>query len=412
LTTATAEPTVTASITTVDLNAGSNNLTVEAIADISNTARTLSGSGAVVGGDAVRTTTTNSPVVAVNISGSTTAAFNTTITATSNVNYDAYADSVSATVIGGSGARVTNTSSPSTIVTLESDGTDNTIISAVGTVLISTSNEFQRLANSADIGGYMVRIGAGGGITGYGGSVNSTVTPTSKVNIDENVSITSSGYGTLKPNANNGNINISAYQLVVDNETANLNTGGLVTGSSAISELTTTINTSVTIGEAVTIQAEKGIVGIGTAVVMNTLNAATTKTWGLGGAAKADAGVSATVNQSVQVGSSATLTGAKAVSLTVGSIPMNSQTSVVNVLAVASSTTSGLLVVPEATASATLTSAPTLSLGSSSSVVSGGNAVISATPGVVAATEVEQTVWDGKSKVSQGGTSTGSGAVT
>ena len=412
LTTATAEPTVTASITTVDLNAGSNNLTVEAIADISNAARTLSGSGALVGGDAVRATTTNSPVVAVNISGSTTAAFNTTITATSNVNYDAYADSVSATVIGGSGARVTNTSSPSTIVTLESDGTDNTIISAVGTVLISTSNEFQRLANSADIGGYMVRIGAGGGITGYGGSVNSTVTPTSKVNIDENVSITSSGYGTLKPNANNGNINISAYQLVVDNETANLNTGGLVTGSSAISELTTTINTSVTIGEAVTIQAEKGIVGIGTAVVMNTLNAATTKTWGLGGKANADAGVSATVNQSVQVGSSATLTGAKAVSLTTGSIPMNSQTSVVNVLAVASSTTSGLLVVPEATASATLTSAPTLSLGSSSSVVSGGNAVISATPGVVAATEVEQTVWDGKSKVSQGGTSTGSGAVT
>jgi hypothetical protein len=412
LTTATAEPTVTASITTVDLNAGSNNLTVEAIADISNSARTLSGSGAVVGGDAVRTTTTNSPVVAVNISGSTTAAFNTTITATSNVNYDAYADSVSATVIGGSGARVTNTSSPSTIVTLETNGTDNTVISAVGTVVISTSNEFQRLANSADIGGYMVRIGAGGGITGYGGSVNSTVTPTSKVNINENVSITSSGYGTLKPNANNGNINISAYQLVVDNETANLNTGGLVTGSSAISELTTTINTSVTIGESVTIQSEKGIVGIGTAVVMNTLNAATTKTWGLGGAAKADAGVSATVNQSVQVGSSATLTGAKAVSLTTGSIPMNSQTSVVNVLAVASSTTSGLLVVPEATASATLTSAPTLSLGSLSSVVSGGNAVIGATPGVVAATEVEQTVWDGKSQVSQGGTSTGSGAVT
>ncbi len=380
-------PTITTTLSHVDFVA-EGRLSVSATVSGSNTAQAMAGSGGRISGEASRAETTNSPNASLSIGSSTINAGSITVQAVTTMTYDAYADSVNVNLAGGGGTVVVNSSSPSATVALNS----GTTLTSTGPIDIASQNQFQRATLGNDVDGYMVRVGAGGVLTGYGGSITTNFNPVSTVTIADGVSIHSNG---IVGGASSG-ISILATQTAQMQENANLATGGLLVSLDwNNTSQTATVTTSVSIGEDVSIVATAGSIAIGTLVFINASTSASTTTWGLGGNATSSATSNWTVNQSVQSGTNTTIFGLGTVSIVAGENPLNGQTSSVNTLALAYARTRGLIDIPLAsTEDCYLGANANLSVGNSSTIQSGGNLYLGANPGNNTGTTYWRTQYD------------------
>ena len=380
-------PTVTTTITNVNLQV-TDTLSISATVNGSNTAQAMAGSGAIYSAEASKAETTNSPTVTLTVGSSILNAASIALQAATNMTYDAYADSVNVSLAGGGGTVVTNTSSPTAEINLNSQ----TTLTSTGQIDISSQNSFQRATLSNEVNGYMVRVGAGGVITGYGGIINSTFNPTSTVTIAPNVSISSNGTVGGNPSG----ISIIASQKAQMQEMANLNTGGLLVSLDwNTTSQTSTVTTSVTIGTNATLVAAAGPIAIGTIVNIDAVTTASTTTWGLGGNATSSATSDWTVNQAVSVGTGTTIFALGDVSIVAGENPINGQISTINTMAIANSRTRGLYDIPMAsTPNCALKATSTLNLDATTATQTAGNVYLGANPGNNSGTAYWRTQYD------------------
>ena len=384
-------PVLTTTVTNVNMQVG-NNLSVSTTVSGSNTAQAMAGSGALISGEASTAQTTNSPSAKLTLGSDTFNAGNISLQAVTNMTYDAYADSVNVNLAGGGGTKVTNTSNPAAQVNLGG----GTTLTSTGQIDIASNNIFQRGIQSNEVDGLMVRVGAGGVLTGYGGSITTTFSPISTVTIADGNVIKSTGSADYAPTRTSSGISILATQTASMQEDANLATGGLLVSLDwNNTSQSGTVTTNVAIGNNVTLVASAGSINIGTLVNINAETSASTTTWGLGGNATSSATSTWTVNQSVTAGNSTQIFGLGNVSIVAGENPMNGQVSAVNTLTLAYARTRGLVDIPIAsTDNCSTKSTSTLSIGLSSTTQSAGSVNLGANPGNNTATAYWRTQYD------------------
>ncbi|MDG2221304.1 MAG: dockerin type I domain-containing protein [Rubripirellula sp.] len=364
-----------------------------------NNTESKSGSGSLVGGDAAKATTTNSPNVGLTIEKmNLTSSGSTTISGSIETSYSTNANSVYATAIGGSAARSYNTSEPVLKLTIGSeDATEpDTTIQASGTVDVSASNTLLGIGdgNSKNAAGFMARVGAGGGISEFGGTANSTTTGTSSIEVNDYVSIRAT---------EKGNIQVSSTNDWQSTQLTHLGTGGVINGAGVQSILDSTLNNTITLGSDVKMIAPQGEIGIGTRNYSATTSNADSYTFGLAGGSNSDSSNKMNSTQTVEIGSNSKLYAGRDIVVTAGYNPVKQQGSLMDVYAVVTARCAGLLESPTTTADATATANSTVNIGSDASIISHADVELGSIPGINNASWYTFANIDGaKGKVHQG----------
>lgn len=372
-------PTIAVSIDALDLDI-EGRLVVSATADGSNEARAIAGSGGGVTGEASLVTMETSPKVTLSVGDSAITAADITLSSQSQMDYDAYADSIMAAFVGFSGAVIEHTANPTATLDLNS----GTQLKAIyGGVSVLSELELRRVAGSDDHDEVMVRLGAGGAAGAYGGGIDSTFAPKSNVSMDDGVTIQSQG-----------DLVVVATQQLAMEEIASLNTGGLVAGSKTNATITATPDAAVRIGQNVNLRSG-GDIGVGTVVNAQANAVALSSMWGLASGGGSESHADFTVDQTVDVAAGTQIEAAGDVRLQAGVDPRSNTTTYMSVMALSVSTSKGLIVIPVANGDASMKASASLSLASSSSTAGGGDVFLVANPGNNDSYEYIQTRWDG-----------------
>ncbi|MDA9858820.1 hypothetical protein N9D23_11930, partial [Rubripirellula sp.] len=364
-----------------------------------NNTESKSGSGSLVGGDAAKATSTNSPNARLTIEQmDLTSSRSTTISGSIETIYSTNANSVYATAIGGSAARSYNTSEPTLTLSIGTEGATNsdTTIQASGTVDISASNTLVGVGdgNSKNAAGFMARVGAGGGVSGFGGTANSTTKGSSTIELNDHVSIESTG---------NGNIQVSSINDWQSTQLTHLGTGGAINGAGVQSILDSTLNNTITLGSNVEMFAPQGEIGIGTRNYSATTSNADSYTFGLAGGSNSDSSNKMTSTQTVAIGSNSTLYAGRDIVVTAGYNPVEQQGSLMDVYAVVTARCAGLLEIPTTTADASATVNNSVNIDSDTSIISHADVELGTVPGINNASWYTFANIDGaKGKVHQG----------
>ena len=390
-------PEVSLEISDVDLNVHETT-TFDVKTINQNNAVAKSGSGSLVGGDAAKATTTNSPNVELTISKMELISGPTSIMGSIDSRYSTNANSVYATAIGGSAARSNNTSDPVLVLSIGTkDATkSDTTIQASGTVNVLASNTLLGIGdgNSKNAAGFMARVGAGGGVSGFGGTANSTTTGSSTIELNDYVSIQASDFG---------NVQIGSTNDWESTQLTHLGTGGAVNGAGVQSILDSTLNNTVTLGSDVEIVAPEGQIGIGTRTNSATTSNADSYTFGLAGGSNSDSSNKMTSTQTVTIGDNSKLYAGRDIVVTAGYEPSQQKGTLVDVYAVVTARCAGLLEIPTTTADASSTVNNSVSIGTGTSIVSHADVEFGAVPGINSASWYTFANIDGaKGKVHQG----------
>ena len=389
----------------VSLQVSDVNLDVEGTASFEisatteNNTQSKSGSGSLVGGDAAKATSTNSPNVALTIkSMELTSSGPTTISGSIETIYSTNANSVYATAIGGSAARSYNTSEPALTLSIGApDATElDTTIQASGTVDISASNTLLGIGdgNSKNAAGFMARVGAGGGISGFGGTANSTTTGSSTIELNDYVSIHA---------MDKGNIQVRSTNDWQSTQLTHLGTGGAVNGAGVQSILDSNLNNTISLGSDVEMIAPQGEIGIGTRSYSETTSNADSYTFGLAGGSNSDSSNKMDSTQTVSIGSNSKLYAGRDIVVTAGYNPVEQQGSLMDVYAVVTARCAGLLEIPTTTADASATVNNSVTIDPDTSIISHSDVELGAVPGINNASWYTFANIDGaKGKVHQG----------
>ncbi|MCP4886206.1 MAG: hypothetical protein GY904_06285 [Planctomycetaceae bacterium] len=373
--------------------------TFDARASNSNNTESKSGSGSLVGGDAAKAITTNSPDVGLTIERmNLTSSGPTTVSGSIETAYSTNANSVYATAYGGSAARSYNTSEPALTVSIgtEDATASDTTIQSSGTVNISASNTLLGIGdgNSKKAAGFMARVGAGGGVSGFGGTANSTTNGSSTIELNDHVSIESTG---------NGNIQVSSINDWQSTQLTHLGTGGAINGAGVQSILDSTLNNAITLGSDVEMIAPQGEIGIGTRNYSATTSNADSYTFGLAGGSNSDSSNKMNSTQAVTIGSNSILHAGRDIVVTAGYDPSEQQGTLLDVYAVVTARCAGLLEIPTTTADASATVNNTVTIEPGTSIVSHADVELGAVPGINNASWYTFANIDGaKGKVHQG----------
>ncbi|MDE0864153.1 MAG: hypothetical protein OSA98_10220, partial [Rubripirellula sp.] len=383
-------PVVTLSVSDVKFDvAGTSTFESDAISQ--NTTEAKSGSGSLVGGDAAKATTGNSPQVSLTLADLDLNSGTTTISGSSRADYSTSANSVYATVAGGSAARAKNNSSTEVNVSLGG----NTSITAEGSVYVSAENAMSGIGdgNSLKASGFMARVGAGGGITGFGGTSASTMDGSSGIQFADAVEITANG---------RGNIQIGSVNQWQSNQLTHLGTGGVINGAGIQSTLESNLSNAIDIGSNVSLIAPGGEIGIGTSSNSVTTSNADSYTFGLAGGSSSDSSNNMTSKQTLTIGNSSVLHAGRDIVITTGYDPRTKTESLLDAYAIVTARCAGLLEIPGTTADAVLNADNTLSIGTGT-IISHGDIEIGALPGINNASWYTFANMDGaKGKVHQG----------
>lgn len=364
-----------------------------------NNTESKSGSGSLVGGDAAKATSTNSPDAGLTIERmELTSSGPTTISGSIETIYSTNANSVYATAIGGSAARSYNTSEPALTLSIGTeDATESdTTIQASGTVDISASNTLLGIGdgNSKNAAGFMARVGAGGGISGFGGTANSTTNGSSTIELNDYVSIQAT---------DKGNIQVSSINDWQSTQLTHLGTGGAINGAGVQSILDSTLNNTITLGSDVEMIAPQGEIGIGTRSYSATTSNADSYTFGLAGGSNSDSSNKMNSTQTVAIGSNSKLHAGRDIVVTAGYNPVEQQGSLVDVYAVVTARCAGLLEIPTTTADASATVNNSVTIDPDTSIISHSDVEFGAVPGINNASWYTFANIDGaKGKVHQG----------
>ena len=368
----TVSPTVAATVQDVSLMP-SGSVAIWSSATSSNSAEARCGAGSLIGGEATKVETYNNPSVTTTLNGAQIQALQVRINAAASSTYTPFADSISASVVGGSGATAINHSSPSVLISLENDTTNNipTNISTLGSVTIGTSNNLQSSYDpTTDPEGWVVRVGGGGIVNGFGGASNSYDNGSSQINLGNGVSVSTAL----------GGIAIGASQGLTTKEVVHMASGSVAGGNGENANLTANLNTGVNLCNQVTLSAPQGPVGIGTSVQTNANTTAYSYSFGLAGGSNSSTSNSLTSNQTVTLGSS-TINAGGLVQVTAGQNPVTGASSVLNSSAIACSRTKGLIEIPNASASDTINSSASTTLGTGSVITGGQDVQVGSYPG-------------------------------
>lgn len=401
-------PNVSLQVAEVNLNV-IGTTTFDVKASNQNNTQAKSGSGSLVGGDAAKATTTNSPNVEMTIKQMDLISGPTNISGIIETRYSTNANSVYATEVGGSAARSYNTSEP--VLTLSVGTPDattaDTTIQASGTVAVSASNTLLGIGdgNSKNAAGFMARVGAGGGISGFGGTANSTVTGSSTIELHDYVSIEST---------ENGNVEIGSTNDWQSTQLTHLGTGGAINGAGVQSILDSTLNNTITVGSDVQIVAPGGEIGIGTNNYSATTSNADSYTFGLAGGSSSDSSNEMKSTQTVTIGSNTKLHAGRDIVVTAGYNPVGNKGTLMDVYAVVTARCAGLLEIPSTTADASATVNNAVTIEPGTSIISHADVEFGAVPGINNASWYTFANIDGaKGKVHQGSDGlTESNAVT
>jgi hypothetical protein len=347
-------------------------LTVMATGQDENQTNVTAGSGGGIALDAAAGTTNDQSQVSANLEGGTLNAGLVTVGASNSSVYSPNINSLSVGVGAVSGAIATNTNTTSAKVTIGTTG-ETTEINTPDPVLIDSQNGF-----SEDSSAQGVQGGSGGVGSGAAGLSQSTIKGTSSVTLAQGVTINS---GTDPVNDPGGIALLASSQLTTFDQVS-LNSAGGVSGSGADSSLTATLNNSVTIGSGDQLTSQ-GDIEAATYTIVTAQTNATTDTYGAAAGTGASATTSVTTNQTVTVDSGATLLAIGLVELTPGTDTLDGFDTTLTALATADSLAEAVIGVAYASATADLTSNATLNIDAGATIDSGQNVTIGGYPGTL-----------------------------
>ncbi|MEO8494335.1 MAG: hypothetical protein ABI614_04645, partial [Planctomycetota bacterium] len=383
-------------------------LVVQATGSDQNAAWAIAGSGGVFAGDGASAKTDNSSTVAAQLGDGTIYAGNVAVLATHLSGYAPGVNSINASAVGASGAEARNTDTTSAAASIA----NSTRIVAAGLVTIAAQNQIAQSANpnASDINkGASAFAGAGGVITGDAAGNQATIgtsggipVATAAVNVGDSVQISS---GT-DPFQNPGGIVIAATSGLQANDLVLLSTGGVIAGGGTGSTIDATLTNSIAIGQNGSLSSW-GDVGVGTSSSINASSTSHSNVGGLGGTADAHATTNVTSHQNVTVGSGTNIFGFGNVQITAGANPLGLD-SVISAASNAAAYAYGLVTIPEATATTSLTSNATLTI--NGSIQSGQDANLGAFSGDLTLLETWNQYWN--SANTQSGPSTTPTPVT
>jgi filamentous hemagglutinin family protein len=336
-----------------------------------NTAMAVAAAGGVIAGNAsVAITGGYADVNAAIGSGASVHAGAITVSADHIDSHYDRANSLNASLLGGSGASASHMADVTVGATVGNDSK----LDAMSNVQVLADNLFDNGTGSRGDSA----SGAGGGVlNAAAASSNTVITAHTNVSLGDRVAInsgpsaTGSNYSLLLRAANN----MSVSDRVV------LGTGGAIAGAAVASHTTANLNSDVATGLANQLNSLAGI-GIGSYVNAAAGNAAYVETHGLAAVGSADAGTAITANQNVRIGGGNTRIRAFGnLDITAGKDPSGDFNTVLTGNANAQGYVQGLVAVPLADAATTLTSNATLDIASGATVESAQNAVVGAWQG-------------------------------
>jgi hypothetical protein len=338
-----------------------------------------SGSGALFAGDAAKGNTNDLSTTSASVGGSLLHAVTVSVSANNNSVFSSNVSSVNASLAGGSGASANN----SDITAASAEVLPSTNIQAGMLVDITANNTY---TENVPPNGNSVAAGGGGVINGNAADSSTNLTGNSSVTIDGNVTMDVETPAAAVAGASGIFLNASSGLTTADLVT--LSTGGGIEGSGVDSSLHATLNNSVATSSSSTapdIFTTNQDIGIGTDTQVNSNNTSESHTWGvLGAGASASATTDVTSNQAVNIGPFTTLTAAQNISLSAGDNPTPGAANSTTIMVGSSNGQSyarGLIGVPVAQATTTLTSNATLIVGANSQIQSGENTSLAADKG-------------------------------
>ena len=355
----------------------SGSLSVTAMGSDTNDASSTAGSGGLIAGDAASGVSNDSSTVSAGLGGgSTIYASSITVSANNTDYYEPTANSTNAAAVGDSGAGATAT-------TDNSSGSSSPTSTTVN--IGDTNGDDTKITATGTVTvsaqNQFTEPQGGGAVGGAGGIANgsavssaATLSGNSTVNLGNNVSITS---GT---DTKVGGIDIVASSALNTNDTVTLSAGGAIEGASTDSTIDATLTNNVTTGTGDNL-ATSGNIGLGTYTTVDAQTNSEVNTYGLAAVGTAYATTGVTSNQSVTVGSNTVMTAFGNVNITAGNEPTGAFNTLMTGLSNADSYFKGLFAVPQATAVTTLASNATLTIDSGATLSSGQNVTIGAFPG-------------------------------
>jgi len=380
--------TATSNVTTLaQLGAGAitnvtGTLDVSATGKDENDVSSTAGSGGAIAGDASVGNTNDTSTVSAVVVGSLLAG-TVNVGATNNSIFTPDVSSVNAALAGASGAVANNNDNTAANATVLS----NTVIMASFAVDITAQNTF---TENVPTNGNTVSAGAGGFLNGTAALSTTTLTGNATVTIGSSVMIDVETPTT--PSTGTPGIFLIASSALNTNDQVTLSTGGALAAAGTDSSLTATLNNNVVTDSSAAdpdVFTTNQNIGIGTYTTVNAANNSEAHTWGvLGAVASSSAETVVTSNQSVALGPDTDLTAYQNINLYAGDDPTPGADTPTTMVgdSNAQSYVRGLVAVPSANATTTLTSDSTLTVGTDDQIYSGGNTTLAADHGTPSAT--------------------------
>ena len=350
-------------------------LTVQAAGTDYNTANTMAGSGGVVSGNASEGTTEDTSSVTATITAPASGAETihsgaVTVDASHISGYLATANSVQASVVGGSGATATATAT----TPVETDiGANITFLASHG-IAITAENRFVRLTSTSDT----VSAASGGGITATAAISSTTLTGTTTVHIMSGVNLT---VASSSPLSSDG-ILISASNTAPVADTIDLTTGGAIDGAGTEADMTVNETPTVTIDSGGSL-VSNGNIAVGTYATSTASTSAGVDTWGLAAVGVTHANTTVDATQTVTIGGPEMISALGNATLTAGGDPAGAFPTTLSANSAAEGYVRGLIAIPVASAHSHITSVSTLTVSQGVTIVSGENTTLESTEGVL-----------------------------
>ena len=362
---------------TIELSASNVGLVVtgtssfEALATLENQVESRSGSGSLVGADAAVARTENSPTISLTTSGMSLSASQASFSTGNQTRYATNANSVYATLAGGSGATAGNESTPTQSLTLGA----GTVVQTNGSVVISSASQILGIGDGESLksSGFMANVGGGGLVGGFGGVSASSTNSDSSIVLADGVQITANSVGDIQ---------IGAQSNWYSTQLTHLATGSGISGVGISSTITSELNTNIEIGDGVSLSAQGGEIGIGTNIRSSTSADSQSYTFGLASWVSGISKNDSTTSQNIVIGQNSTIQASKGVMITAGYNPVLQASTQNDTYAVVVSRAGGLLVIPDNTYEATIDAKTNLTVGAGTTISSDRDLQIGATPGI------------------------------
>ncbi|MEN6412472.1 MAG: leukotoxin LktA family filamentous adhesin [Veillonellales bacterium] len=341
-------------------------LTIAADATDDNEAKAVAGAYGVAAGNAAVTDINGDSVTFTGIGkNARITAGAIVIDAEHSHKYFGRADSTNASVVGGSGAAVTNDLASRVNTEIGS----GTTLTSRGTITQTAVNSFGTAQS-----GKSVSAGGGGVLNAAAAVSKTTISGTAVSALDDDVALTSGTDPFLVP----GRITIVADSILNVTDEVVLKTGGLLAaGAGTNSKIKATLKNDVKTGKNDQLTS-LGNIDIGSYTSALAAAASEVSTWGTAAVGVAKASTDLTTDQEVTIADNSSILAFGNVNITAGSAPDGSDSTFVQGTANAEGYVSGVIAIPAVDADAKVASNASLAIGKGAAIKSGENTVIGA----------------------------------